>query len=285
MTKKILKAVVTNVIFLILIFGGASSSFNYGQAPLKILVSNDDGIEAPGIAALCAALSRIGTVTVAAPTQNYSGASHSMTFSDPIFVTESERNGSKWFGIKATPATCVRLALGTLVETPDLVVTGINRGENLGKDTFYSATVGAAREAALKGIPAIAVSLANGPKMDYGPAAAFIADLVQNIKKIPFETIIFLNVNVPNLPKDQLKGVMVVPQDMRPALEAYEKRVNPSGRIYFWNIYKDLDAGEKKTDVWAVRNGYISITPFQTDQTNAAALKQLESLKLSGWEK
>jgi len=285
MTKKILKAVVTNVIFLILIFGGASVSLDCGQAPLKILISNDDGIEAPGIAALCEALSRIGTVTVAAPTQNYSLTSHSKISSDPIFVTESVRNGSKWFGVKATPATCVRLALESLVETPDLVVTGINKGENLGTVTFYSATVGAAREAALKRIPAIAVSLANGPKMDYGPAAAFVADLVQNIKSIPFETIIFLNVNVPNLPKDQIKGVMFVPQDMRPANEAYEKRVNPSGQIYFWNIFKDLDAGEQKTDVWAVCNGYISITPFQTDQTNSAAWKQLESLKLSGWIK
>jgi 5'-nucleotidase len=257
-----------------------------GQSAPRILISNDDGIDALGLAALFKTLSKVGTVIVAAPSQNYSGAGHSMTFYDPIMVTESEKAGSRWFAIKATPATCVRLALESLVtDKPDIVVTGINKGENLGTVTFYSGTVGGAREAAVKGIPAIAVSLENGPVMDYGPAAEFIAGLVQELKDRFPKPGTFLNVNVPNLPKKQIKGVMTVPQDTRPSHEFYERRINPSRQIYFWSAYKELEAGTEKTDVWAVRNGYISLTALQIDQTDHAGLKTLGSLSISNWKK
>jgi len=280
--RKTYALVILNVIFLFLVGGLPLSS----QTPLKILISNDDGIDAPGIAALFEHLSRIGTVTVAAPPQNMSGASHSVTSQDPIFVTESEKNGSKWYVVKATPASCIRLALESLLkEPPDFVITGINRGENMGTVTFYSATNSAAREAAFKGIPAIAVNLARGQNMDYGPAAEFIVDLVRALKDKPMKPGTFLNVNVPNLPKDQIKGVMVAPQDLRAPIEFYEKGVNPSGQVYYWNSYKHHEPGTDKTDVWALRNGYITITPFQIDQTDRGEAKALESLKIGGWKK
>jgi 5'-nucleotidase len=283
MKRKSSLCIALHLVFSIFLVAGAQL---FGQAPFKILISNDDGINAPGIAALFEKLSIIGTVTVAAPAQNSSGASHSMTFSEPILVMESEKNGSKWFSIKATPATCVRLALESLVsEKPDLIVTGINKGENLGTVTYYSGTVGCAREAAVKGIPAIAVSLANGPTMDYGPAAEFVADLVRKLKENSLKPGVFLVVNVPNLPQDQIKGLMVVPQDTRPSYEFYERRVNPSGQVYFWNTYKELEPGQDKTDVWALRNGYISIVPFQIDQTSFDELKSLESIKIGNWNK
>ena len=256
------------------------------ETPLKILISNDDGIDAPGIAALFEHLSRIGTVTVAAPLQNTSGASHSVTSQDPILVTEQEKNGSKWYIIKAMPASCVRLALESLLkEPPDFVIMGINRGENVGTVTFYSATIGAAREAAFKGIPSIAVNLAKGKTMDYGPAAEFMVDLVRTLKDKHMKPGTFLNVNVPNLPKDQIKGVLVVPQDTRAPIEFYERRVNPSSQVYYWNQYKNHEPGTDKTDVWALYNGYISLTPLQIDQTDRGEVKALESLKIGGWKK
>lgn len=283
MTRKTYALVILSGILLILVGGGVPLS---SLTPLKILISNDDGIDAPGIAALFEHLSRIGTVTVAAPPQNMSGASHTVTSQDPIFVTESEKNGSKWYSIKATPASCIRLALESLLkEPPDFVITGINRGENLGTVMFYSATNSAAREAAFKGIPSIAVNLARGETMDYSPAAEFIVDLIRALKDKPLKPGTFINVNVPNLPKDQIKGVLVVPQDTRAPIEFYERRVNPSGQVYYWNHYKNHEPGTEKTDVWALHNGYISLTPLLIDQTDRAEAKELEVLKIGGWKK
>lgn len=271
---------------LILIVSWITNEGLFGQSSFKILISNDDGIEAPGIAALFEKLSAIASVTVAAPAQNYSAVGHGITYQDPIMITESERNGCKWFAIKALPATCVRLALESLLaEKPSLVVSGINRGENLGVVSFYSATVACAREAAIKGIPAVAVSLASGKTMDYGPAADFIVSLVQELKEKGLRPGSFLNVNVPNLPGDQVKGVLITRQDMQPSQESYERRVSPSKQVYFWNIFTDLDQAPEKTDVWAVRNGFISISPFQLDQTDLEELKALENWNIAKGKK
>jgi len=262
---------------LILIIFLISDGGLFGQSPFKILISNDDGIDAPGIAALFEKLSTIASVTIAAPAQNYSAVSHGITYQDPIMVSESERYGSKWYAVKALPATCVRLALESLLaEKPDLVVSGINRGENIGVVSFYSATVACAREAAIKGIPAVAVSLASGKTMDYAAAADFIVSLVEEMKEKRLKPGVFLNVNVPNLPKDDIKGAMITRQDTQPSLESYEKRVSPGNQVYFWNIYKELEQAPERTDVWAVRNGYISVSPFQLDQTHCQQLKELE---------
>jgi 5'-nucleotidase len=255
-------------------------------APLKILITNDDGIEAPGLAALFEHLSKIGTVTVAAPATEASGSSHSMTSQDPIYVDETEKKGAKWFAIKGTPATCVRLAVESLMaDKPDIVISGINRGQNLGTITFYSATLGAAREAALCGIPSIAMNLARERTMDYTMAAEFTVELIKSLKDRPMKKGTFLNVNVPNLPKDQIKGILAVPQDARGPIIFFDKRATPSGQTYFWYAYKRIEPDANKTDIWGVANGYITITPFTIDQTSYEEMKKIDSLKIEGWKK
>lgn len=252
---------------------------------VNILLSNDDGIDAPGLAVLAGKLSSIAKVTVAASTQDYGGFGHAMTFLEPILVSENEKNGTMWYAIKATPPSCVRLAVEALMtEKPDFVVAGINPGENTGVDVYYSATVACAREAAFLGIPGISVNLGASPSKDFDPAADFIVGLVQALIKKPPKPGTYINVNVPGLLKEEIKGVMVVPHDVRPTLEFFERRVNPRGRTYYWNSFKDLEAGSQKTDVWAVRNGYIAVTPLQIDQTNYPELKNLESLEIAGWK-
>jgi 5'-nucleotidase len=253
--------------------------------PPKILLSNDDGIEAPGLAALCDAMQKVGTVTVAAPLQDQSGVSHGMTTRKLIPVRKSERKGAQWFGIEATPASCVRLALESLLaEKPDIVVTGTNRGENVGLVTFYSATVAAAREAAFLRIPAVSVNLQSGPDMDYKTAADFTAALVRELARKGFKKGMLLNINIPALPKDKIKGIMITRQDVRPTMEFFEKRETSDGQDFYWPSYKTLDAGPENTDTWAVRNGYISITPLTLDQTDAAARKTLKGLEKLAWK-
>jgi len=253
--------------------------------PLKILVSNDDGIDAPGILALAEALLPLGTVTVAAPRDPRSGVSHGVTSDRPIAVLESERQGMTWFSIDALPATCVRLALEKLLpKRPDLVVSGINSGENLGTVTFYSATVAAAREAALLGLPAIAVNLAAGKDMDYSVAAGILADIVRALGKDGIPKGTFLNVNVPALARDEIKGVRITRQDTRAPLNFFEKSVTPEGATLYKPSWKHHEPAGEDTDIWAVRNGYVSISVFGFDQSAAAApaaalsLKRLEKL-------
>jgi 5'-nucleotidase len=252
------------------------------SGPLKILVSNDDGIEAPGILALAEALLPLGTVTVAAPRDPRSGTSHGVTTDRPIAVLESERQGVTWFSIDALPATVVRLALEKLLpERPDLVVSGINRGENLGTVTFYSATVAGAREAALLGIPAIAVHLAAGKGMDYTAAAGILADIVRALGRNGIGKGTFLNVNIPDLPKESIRGVRITRQDTRAPIDFFEKTVTPEGATEYKPSWKHLEPAGKDTDIWAVRNGYVSVSVFGIDQsaaTDPRALKRLEKL-------
>ena len=253
--------------------------------PLKILVSNDDGIDAPGILALAEALRPLGTVTVAAPRDPRSGVSHGVTSDRPIAVLESERQGATWFSIDALPATCVRLALEKLLpERPDLVVSGINWGENLGAVTFYSATVAAAREAALLGFPAIAVNLAGRKGPNYAVAAGILADIVRAVGKDGIPKGTFLNVNLPDLPKESIRGVRITRQDTRAPLNFFEKSVTPDGTTIYSPSWKHLEPAGEDTDIWAVRNGYVSVSIFGIDQSAAAgasarkALKRLEKL-------
>jgi 5'-nucleotidase len=265
---------------------GAEAPAQSSAPRLKVLISNDDGIDAPGIVALVKEISKIAEVTVAAPSQGASGMSHSKTSGDPIFVVEAVKDGVKWYGIRATPATCIRLALESLCAgKPDLVLSGINRGENLGLITFYSATLGAAREAVFSGFTAVALNLESGPEMDYSTGAEFAAALIQALAKNPIKPGLFLNVNFPNLPRERIKGTLVVPIDPQPPYERFEKGSTPDGRTYYWNYYRPLIAGPDKTDVWAVRNGYIAVSPLSIDQTDRAALGALEALKLDGWKK
>ncbi len=263
--------------------GGTSEAPASG--PLRILITNDDGIEAPGILALAEALRPLGEVTVAAPAGNRSGTSHGITSGRAIAVRESERQGQRWIAIEATPATCVRLAVENLVPArPDLIISGINRGENLGTVTFYSATVSAAREAAFQGIPAIAVNLASTDGVDYGAAASVMAAIVRALGKDGIARGTFLNINVPALPRESLRGVRITRQDTRAPIEFFEKRATPDGVTEYMPGWKHLEPGREDTDIWALRNGYVSVSVFGFDQSAAAppsaslALKRLERI-------
>jgi 5'/3'-nucleotidase len=253
--------------------------------PLEILVTNDDGVEAPGIAAVAETLRPLGTVTVAAPDRGRSGASHGITSDRPIAVRESVREGIRWIAIDALPATCTRLAVEALLPSrPDIVVSGINAGENLGTVTFYSATVGAAREAAFLGLPAIAVNQVRGREQDYGAAAAVTAAIIRALGRDGIGRGTFLNVNVPPLPLERLRGLRVTRQDTRAPLDFFKKAEFPDGRTEYMPGWKHLEPAGEGTDIWAVRNGYVSVSVFGFDQSAAAppaaalAAKRLERL-------
>jgi len=180
---------------------------------------------------------------------------------------------------------CVRLALETLLSMkPDIVVSGVNKGQNVGLTTFYSATVAAAREAAFLSIPAVSVNLQSGENMDYTVAADFTASLVRELARKGYERGTLLNVNVPALTRNRIKGILMTRQDVRPTMELFEKRAARDGQIFYWPSYKALDPGPENTDIWAVRTGYISITPLTLDQTDAAGLKNLKSLEEVAWK-
>ena len=253
---------------LVLAILSAPLSASPDQQPYRILISNDDGFKAPGIQALFNRLKSLGEVTVAAPASNQSLVGHGFTFGRAIDVESWETEGSRWFAIAATPATCVRMALTSLLpQLPDVVVSGINKGENTGVITFSSGTVSCAREAAYRDIPAIAVSLEEGPQMDYAAAAEFAARLLLEVRKRGLPAGTYLNVNFPACPSDQIKGVLVTRQDKRPADEHYAKKTSPEGKTEYWSVYRPLTGGEKDTDTWAFTQGYISITPLTIDQT------------------
>ena len=267
--------------------GGAPAPSAPG--PLTILVTNDDGVEAAGIAALAEALAPLGAVTVAAPDRGRSGASHGVTSDRPIAVRESERAGQRWIAIDALPATCVRLAVEELLAVkPDIVLSGINHGENLGTVTFYSATVGAAREAAFLGLPAVAVNLASSKTMDFAGAAAVAADIVRALGRDGVPTGTFLNINFPPLPRGAWRGVRVTRQDTRAPVDRFRREPGPDGLTLYLPGWEHLEAAGPGTDIWAVRNGYVSVSVFGFDQTAAVppgerlALERLERLPASG---
>ncbi|HZA53850.1 MAG TPA: 5'/3'-nucleotidase SurE [Candidatus Udaeobacter sp.] len=238
-----------------------------------ILLSNDDGIHSEGIIALEKNLQKIGEIYTVAPDREQNSMSHALTLHRPLRVHEV---GPRRLGIDGTPTDCVKLALtGLLPVRPDLVVSGINKGPNLGDDIIYSGTVSAAIEAALLGIPAIAVSLVIFENYQFEAAAEFTASLVSRIQEVglPLETL--LNVNVPPLPRQQIKGWRVTRQGKRHYAENIVERTDPRGRKYYWIGGDQLGfAHEDGTDCMAVHEGYISVTPLQVDLTNYKLLNE-----------
>jgi len=249
----------------------------------RILLSDDDGIGAPGLLAAYAELARVGDVTVAAPAENQSGVCHGITYAEPIMMREIEPlvrvpgQSGKWYRIVARPATCVRLALASLLpEAPDLVVSGINHGDNAGLTIYASGTLGAAREAAFDGIPAIAASQVVDREMDYTPGAAFLgrfAAVVLHHGGLPRGT--FVSVN---FPAGAIKGVKVVPHAMSAGTNSYERRESPRHETYFWNVWTEPSDPGLDTDVGAIAHGYVAVTPLRVEVNDAAAMRELE-----GW--
>ncbi|OHU88627.1 MULTISPECIES: 5'/3'-nucleotidase SurE [Pseudoalteromonas] len=233
---------------------------------MRILLSNDDGVHAKGIAVLYQALKQIAQVTVVAPDRNCSGASNSLTLLNPLRATVLE-NG--FISVNGTPTDCVHLGVSQLMdELPDLVVAGINNGANLGDDTLYSGTVAAATEGRHLGLPAIAVSLCSKEEAHYETAAQMTLDIIKQLQNHPLPRDQIININVPDIPLTELKGAKVCRLGARHKAETMTKQQDPWGRDVFWygSLGSESDAGEG-TDFHAVNNGYAAITPLKVDMT------------------
>ena len=238
---------------------------------MRILVSNDDGYLAPGLAALAAAMRSFGTVTVVAPEQNSSGASNSLTLSRPLTVSTAS-NGVTY--INGTPSDCVHIALtGLLDERPDLIVSGINNGQNMGDDTIYSGTVAAAMEGYLFGIPAIAFSLVDKGYAHLDAAAEMAAEVVRRHIAQPLPGAFLLNVNLPNRPVADIRGIVATRLGKRHPSEPVVRAVNPRGEPIYWiGPAGGAKEGGPGTDFHATSAGYVSVTPLQIDLTHVDQL-------------
>jgi len=254
-------------------------------APMHILVTNDDGVNAPGLLALAQAMRKLGEVTVLAPERNWSASGHVKTMERPLRVRETQlADGSAALTSDGAPSDCVALALLGVVPQQagkiDLVVSGINPNANIGHDVTYSGTVTAAMEAVIGGVMGIAFSLDSAPgsgERDFGPAARVAAQVAGKALKEGLPAGVLLNVNVPALKDDEFKGFMVTRQGLRLYHDALDSRKDPRGHPYYW-IGGDYPTGvvEEGTDFGALAAGYVSITPLQLDLT---AYKSLEKLK------
>jgi 5'/3'-nucleotidase len=241
----------------------------------RILVTNDDGYRSEGLRALADALAPLGDVTIVAPIQEASAVGHGLTLRQPLRL---DKIASRIFAVDGTPTDCVNLAVTQVFKgLPDLVVSGINKGWNLGDDVTYSGTVAGALEAALLGVPGIAVSLpATREEYDFGPAASITAVIAEAILRAPLPSRTFLNIN---LPKGQPKGYRVTVQAKRNHVTSVAERHDPKGRPYYW-----IEEGEDewlphdRSDYQAVRDGYVSVTPLHPDLTAHHALAAVEGL-------
>jgi 5'-nucleotidase len=244
---------------------------------MRILLSNDDGYFAPGLACLAEHLARIAEVTVVAPERDRSGASNSLTLDRPLNL---RRAANGFYYVNGTPTDCVHLAVtGRLEQQPDMVVSGINAGANMGDDTIYSGTVAAATEGFLLGIPSLAISLEGKEFVNYETAARVAVELVQRFVTQKHSQPWLLNVNVPDVPHDQLQGIAVTRLGKRHKAEPVVKASNPHGEAVYWvgAAGKAQDAGEG-TDFQAVAQQRVSLTPLQIDLTQYS---QLDAVR--GW--
>jgi 5'-nucleotidase len=242
---------------------------------MHILISNDDGFRAPGLSALADVLASLGRCTVIAPDRDRSGASNSLTLTRPVHV---HRQDNGFLSVEGTPTDCVHLGInGLLEEVPEMVVTGINAGANMGDDVHYSGTVAGAMEGRFLGLPAIAFSLAGGPPRHYETAAAVARDLLGRLQSRPLPPDTILNVNVPDVPHGELRGWRCTRLGNRHRSEPVIPAVDPRGRSCYWigPPGSEQDAGPG-TDFDAVAGGFVSITPLATDLTRHEALAGLE---------
>lgn len=245
---------------------------------MEILLTNDDGIHTPAIAKVKQAVSELGNVTVVAPDTEQSGVSHSITFNKPIIVKKVFIDDTFFgFGISGTPSDCVKLAVNELMpKPPDLVISGVNMGANVGIHVLHSGTVAAAIEGAIFGIPSFAISLEYSDITDIENAAIFTKKIATYISKYKLAKGTLLNVNIPGIPWKQIKGIKVVKQYPYGHGESFDKYKDPNGQTFYW-----LASGSKKrlfeesSDVEALKNGYISVTPLQFDMTNHNSLDEL----------
>lgn len=244
-----------------------------------ILLTNDDGIGAPGLSALYNEISGIGDVRIAAPATECSGVGHGITILEPLRIKEYHHNGSFYgYAVNGTPADCVKASYWTLLDRkPDAVISGINLGPNTGVNILYSGTVSAAAEGAIIGIPSMAISLATFVDPDFSYAAKFAKSFLKKLLKKRVPKHVLFNINIPACPENQIKGVSITRQGSAQYREKFDKRTDPFGRSYYWLTGSKIDT-EKSIDVddGAVQSGYISITPVQIDHTRYDFMKELQ---------
>ena len=242
---------------------------------MHILVSNDDGYRAPGLSAMVEAVSDFGEVTVIAPNQDRSGASNSLTLTVPVRVEQIE-NG--YFVCSGTPTDCVHLGItGLMPQEPDMIISGINNARNLGDDVLYSGTVGAAMEGRFLGLPAIAVSLAGDDPIHFDTAGNVVRQLLEKMLQTPLSPSNILNINVPDLPRDQINGWQATRLGGRDRACPAVRATDPVGKDIYWigaaGVEQDAGPG---TDFFAIAQGYVSITPLTADMTDRTRLAELD---------
>jgi len=238
---------------------------------LNILITNDDGINSAGLIALAQTISEIANVIVVAPDRERSATAHAITMHKPLRIEKTEIPNCKVLGYKVngTPSDCVKLAVEALLNNkPDFVLSGINSGPNLGTDIIYSGTVSAALEAALLGIPGIAFSVASYENVEFKNAAAFAKRLCQQVYKKNFPKDTLLNVNIPNIKPEEIKGIAITYLGTIKYKNSFVQRTDPRGKVYYWLAGEAIeDINNKGSDVWAIKNNFISITPILIDLT------------------
>lgn len=250
----------------------------------RILLTNDDGISAPGLAALYDEMVRVGDVTVVAPDSEKSAVGHAITLSDPLRVWNFKKDGHFFgYAVSGTPADCVKIAYWALLDhKPDLVVSGINLGSNTGINVIYSGTVSAATEGTILDIPSFAISLATFRNPDFRFAAKFARKVAKQVlaRGLPKGT--FLNVNVPAVAESEINGAIVTRQGQATFKEHFDRRVDPQDRVYYWLTGKKVEVEEEAdVDDRAIINNQISITPIHYKLTNDSYLEELKSWELS----
>ena len=250
------------------------------QTSPRILLTNDDGINAPGLTALHHEMKRLGDLTVVAPDSEKSAVGHAITLSDPLRVWDFEKsNGFFGYAVNGTPADCVKIAYWALLEhKPDLVVSGINLGSNTGINIIYSGTVSAATEGTILNIPSFAISLTTYRNPDFSYAAKFAAKLGTEIleRGLPLGT--FLNVNVPPVKEEEIRGVVITRQGQANYREDFDSRVDPQNRVYYWLTGKKVELDEdSNVDDRAILDRQVSITPIHYELTNYRYIDELKS--------
>ncbi|MHC4265338.1 MAG: 5'/3'-nucleotidase SurE [Planctomycetota bacterium] len=246
---------------------------------MRILLTNDDGIFAPGLAAIYKKLIKLGDVIVAAPSEGRSGASHSITYSKPLVSNKVDINGQfSGYSIQGSPADCVKLACMQLLDKPvDLLVSGINNGSNAGVNVYYSGTVAAAMEGAFLDIPAVAMSLANEEHMNFDMASGYFVKILDKLRPIQCGDVI--NINIPLLSKGEPKGIQLVPQSCKGFYEYFIPQKNEQGQTVFQLAGHPHLVEESLTDIIALEEGYITITALASDMTNHDRTEQLKQIQ------
>ena len=252
---------------------------------MKILVTNDDGIDSAGIAALKKSLSEIAEVTVVAPRQEQSAVGHGITMQIPLRVQEYYIDGTFFgYAVDGTPADCVKMGMRNIMkEDPDLVVSGINHGSNTAINIIYSGTVSGAREAAIMDVPSISISVTNHRVKDFSYAAEIAKMLALKINEHGLALGTLLNVNVPDVPEDEIKGILVTKQGKSKWDDIYEKRVDPYGKDYYWLTGSMMEVDkELEFDQVAIKNNFIAVTPIHFDLTDYETYDKLKTWNIEG---